>query len=80
MRPRPQLPAAAAGTITLSDAVNQGVISVNVSGFRNISNPAYYGVGTMAIVNLTAQEQKISISSGIRFRNSLGGQCAGHGD
>lgn len=65
-----ELPATPTGAISLEEAVTNGLISAEVIGFRNLSDPPYYGEGTLALQNLSDEEVKIAIPVGIRFRDT----------
>lgn len=64
------LPAIPTGTVSLDDAVTQGLVVAEVIGFRNLSEPPYYGEGVLTLRNLSDKPLKIAIPVGIRFRDN----------
>lgn len=64
------LPAIPTGTVSLDEAVTQGLVVAEVIGFRNLSEPPYYGEGVLTIRNLGEKELKIAIPVGVRFRDN----------
>ena len=65
-----KLPDTPAGAISLEKAVTDGSIIAEVIGFRNLSDPPYYGEGTLTLQNLTDKELKVAIPVGLRFRDT----------
>ncbi len=54
-------------TPSLIEAVEAGTISAQVTNFRNLTTPPYFGVGTLVITNLTDQAQDLHIPYGVQF-------------
>ena len=53
--------------VSLPDAVEQGLVSATIDDFENISDPEYYGEGTLVLTNLTSTSQDICIPYGTTF-------------
>lgn len=65
-----ELPPIVTGTVSLDEAVTQGLVVAEVIGFRNLSDPPYYGEGVLTIRNLSDQPLKIAVPVGVRFRDN----------
>ena len=59
------------GALDLASAVDQGLVRAYTSNFKNISNPAYHGKGTLTIVNQTQQQLSIFIPYGVKFKDQV---------
>ncbi|MCB0096521.1 MAG: hypothetical protein KDE46_12405, partial [Caldilineaceae bacterium] len=57
-------------TPSLIDAINDELVTANVKDFHNISDPDYYGQGTLVISNLTGNDLMIHLPYGVRFTDS----------
>lgn len=57
-------------TPSLIDAINDGQVTASVKDFHNISNPAYYGQGTLVISNLTGSDLMVHLPFGVHFRDA----------
>jgi hypothetical protein len=57
----------------LPDAIESNLVSAEIDDFTNISDPAYFGKGTLVLTNLTDAEQTICIPFGTvsRIRSKL---------
>ena len=55
------------GCTELTKAVGAGTVSATIDDFENISDPEYFGKGTLVMTNLTDSEQRICIPYGVRF-------------
>ncbi|MBN1139424.1 MAG: hypothetical protein JXM73_22805 [Anaerolineae bacterium] len=58
-----------AGCVALPDAVDKGLVSATIDDFTNMSDPAYFGKGTLVLTNLTGTEQVICIPFGTTFKD-----------
>lgn len=56
--------------LALSEAIEQGVATVTLDDFTNISDPAYFGQGTLVVTNQTDKEQTLCIPYGIVFKDA----------
>jgi hypothetical protein len=59
---------AAAGR-SLYDAAQSGVVAVELTDMQSVSEPAYYGVGTLRLTNLTAEMQEVAMPYGVLFKD-----------
>lgn len=57
-------------TISLVEAVQQGLVSARVGSFQNVSNPAYFGKGALTITNLTDRTQALHLPYGMVFQDA----------
>jgi hypothetical protein len=55
--------------VPLPDAVEDGLISADVSEFVNTTDPEYFGKGKLALVNLTDEEQNICLPYATAYRD-----------
>jgi hypothetical protein len=56
-----------ADCVALPDAIEQGIVSATLDDFTNISDPPYYGEGTLVVTNLTDSDQLICLPYGTAF-------------
>ncbi len=59
-----------AKSTSLVDAVKQGLVSATVGNFKSISDPAYFGKGTLTITNLTDKTQTVYLPYGMIFQDT----------
>jgi hypothetical protein len=59
-----------ARSLSLVDAVKQGLVAASVGDFKNISNPAYFGKGTLTITNLSDKTQTLHLPYGMIFQDA----------
>jgi len=66
------VPATSSGdAMPLLDAVNKGIVIAVINDYVNISGKDnFYGRGTLQITNLTDQVQRVSIATGLRFKDA----------
>jgi hypothetical protein len=55
--------------VPLPDAVEDGLVSADVSEFVNTTDPEYFGKGRMSLVNLTDQEQTICLPYATAYKD-----------
>jgi hypothetical protein len=55
--------------VPLPDAVEEGLISADVSEFVNTTDPEYFGKGKMVLVNLTDKEQNICLPYATAYKD-----------
>jgi hypothetical protein len=55
--------------VPLPDAVEDGLISADVTEFVNTTDPEYFGKGKMTLVNLTDEEQNICLPYATAYKD-----------
>jgi hypothetical protein len=58
-------------TPSLIEAINDGSVTAQVVGYHNLSNPAYFGVGTLVIENMTDDVVDVHIPYGMHFEDQV---------
>ncbi len=64
---------------SLLEAVEQGVVAVDLSDFQSVSTPEYYGVGTLRLTNLSGDLQEIAMPFGALFQDNQPGDTQNMG-
>lgn len=59
-----------AKSLSLVDAVKQGLVAASIGDFKNISDPPYFGKGTLTITNLSDKTQTVHLPYGMVFQDT----------
>lgn len=57
-------------TSSLMEAVEAGVVTLELTDFHSASTPDYYGVGTLRLTNLSDSAQEIALPYGVLFEDN----------
>ncbi|MEZ4619704.1 MAG: hypothetical protein R2867_29950 [Caldilineaceae bacterium] len=55
---------------SLYEAAEAGTVAIELEDFTSASNPAYYGVGTLRLTNLTGEAQELVMPYGVLFKDN----------
>ena len=64
---------------SLLEAVETGLIAIDLSDFQSASTPDYYGIGTLRLTNLSGAPQEIAMPYGALFQDNQPGDAQNMG-
>jgi hypothetical protein len=64
---------------SLVEAVEKGMVAVDISDFQSVSTPEYYGIGTLRLTNLSGDPQEIAMPYGALFQDNQPGDTQNMG-